>query len=121
MDKIIKNKRDLELVTTHASDYEASSEKFLYVSSDQVWWCNRRWFLSYSNVTSGNLCKAIQDIIDYSSFWIWIVCKEGTELRKFQNFENTKSYCDEIKTFFIVFERLLFGKKKKKKKKIYKK
>ena len=30
MDKIIKNKRDLELVTSRSSGYETSSEKFLY-------------------------------------------------------------------------------------------
>ena len=107
------NKRGLELVTSHTSDYETSSEKFLYVLSDQVWWCNRKWFLSFSNVTSANLCKAIQDIIDYASYWIWIVCKEGTKLRKFENLENRTSFFDEIETFFIVLERLLFGKKNK--------
>ena len=30
MDKFIKNKRGLELVTNHSSGYETSSEKFLY-------------------------------------------------------------------------------------------
>ena len=30
MDKIIKNKRGLELVTSHSSGCETSSEKFLY-------------------------------------------------------------------------------------------
>ena len=30
MDKIIKNKRGLELVTSWSSGYETSSEKFLY-------------------------------------------------------------------------------------------
>ena len=29
MYKVIKNKRGLELVTSHSSDYETSSEKFL--------------------------------------------------------------------------------------------
>ena len=30
MDKVIKNKRDLELVTSRSSGYEISSQKFLY-------------------------------------------------------------------------------------------
>ena len=30
MGKVIKNKRDLELVTSRYSDYETSSEEFLY-------------------------------------------------------------------------------------------
>ena len=32
MDKVIKSKRDLELVTSRSSGYETSSEKFLYLS-----------------------------------------------------------------------------------------
>ena len=31
MDKVIKNKRGLELVTSRSSGYETSSEKFLYL------------------------------------------------------------------------------------------
>ena len=31
MGKFIKNKTDLELVTSHSSGYETSSEKFLYL------------------------------------------------------------------------------------------
>ena len=30
IDKVIKNKTSLELVTSHTSDYKLSSEKFLY-------------------------------------------------------------------------------------------
>ena len=30
MDNVIKNKRDLELVTSRSSGYEISSQKFLY-------------------------------------------------------------------------------------------
>ena len=37
MDKVIKNKKSLELVTSSSSGYETSSEKFLYsLLSDQV-------------------------------------------------------------------------------------
>ena len=31
MDRVIKNKRGLELVTTHSSDYKTSSKTFLYL------------------------------------------------------------------------------------------
>ena len=38
--------------------------------------------------------------------------KEGkTEIQKFEYLENEKSFLDEIKTFFIVFEGLSFGEK----------
>ena len=47
MDKVIKNKRGLELETIHSSGYETSSEKFLYslyILSDQVLGCNVKQF-----------------------------------------------------------------------------
>ena len=51
IDKLIKNKRGLELVTSSSSGYKTSSEKFLYYSSyvwfDHIWWCNTKRFLSY--------------------------------------------------------------------------
>ena len=38
--------------------------------------------------------------------------KEGkTEIQKFKYLKNEKSFLDEIKTFFIVFEGLSFGEK----------
>ena len=40
--------------------------------------------------------------------------KEGkVEIQKFEYLENEKSFLDEIKTSFIVFEGLSFGEKKK--------
>ena len=39
-DKIVKNKRDLKLVTSCSSGYK--------ISLDQVWWCNIKRLLSYS-------------------------------------------------------------------------
>ena len=45
--------------------------------------------------------------------------KEGrTEIQKFEYLENEKSFFDEIKSIFIVFEGLLFGEKNKKMMKI---
>ena len=61
-------------------------------------------------ITSANLCKPIHDIINYStSIWPFEFGKGGKEGKKSQNFqylENEKSFLDEIKTFFIVFEGL---------------
>ena len=38
--------------------------------------------------------------------------KEGKmKIQKFEYLENEKSFLDEIKTFFIVFEELSFGEK----------
>ena len=49
MEKVIKNKRGLELVNSRTSSYETSSQKFIYsyILSDQVLWCNIKGFLSY--------------------------------------------------------------------------
>ena len=35
------------------------------------------------------------------------------KIQKFQYIENEKSFLDEIKTFFMVFEGLLYGEKQK--------
>ena len=42
----------------------------------------------------------------------WIK-KEWKKLQKIEYLEKKKSFFDEIKTFFIVFEELPFGKKNK--------
>ena len=43
-------------------------------------------------------------------FWIWKVWKGG-KLQKFECLENGKSFLDEIKNIFTVFEGLSFGEK----------
>ena len=50
MDKIIKNKKGLEIVTSRSSGYETCSRNSFisYVLSEQFWWCNVKQFLSYS-------------------------------------------------------------------------
>ena len=53
MDKVIKNERGLELVTSRSAGNKTSSKtKILYlfytVLSDHVWWCNVKQFLSYT-------------------------------------------------------------------------
>ena len=67
-------------------------------------------------MTSANLCKPVNDIINYSTsicpFKSGKCWKEGKKLRKFEYLENEKSFLDEIKkTLFIVFEGLSFGEK----------
>ena len=53
MDKIIKNKRGMKLVTCHSSGYKTSfvtwkkNSLISDVLPDLIWWCNIKWFLSY--------------------------------------------------------------------------
>ena len=64
MEKIMKNKRGMELVASSSSAYKASSEKFLnwWWLPDQVWWRKKRFWV-IPKITSANLCKPIHDII----------------------------------------------------------
>ena len=66
-------------------------------------------------ITSPNLCKSIYDIISYSTstypFESGKCGKEGEKLQKFEYLKNEKSFLDEIKTFFIIFEGLSFDEK----------
>ena len=80
MDKVIKNKMGLEIVTSHSSGCKASSEKCIFsnVSSEEVWWYNIRRFLSYSK---NCICKFMQtsswhELFHFRlSFWIGEVWK----------------------------------------------
>ena len=105
MDKVIKNKRGLELVTCRSSGYETSSKNFFisYILYDQGWWCNTKQFLSYSKYCT---CKFMQAnswhrklFYFHLSLWIWKVWKEE-KLQKFEYLENEKSILDEIKNIF---------------------
>ena len=44
-------------------------------------------------------------------FWIWKVWKGIEKIKKIEHLEKEKSFLDEIKTFFTVFEGLSFGEK----------
>ena len=59
MGKIIKNKRSLELgpVALQATKQVQKNSFISYVLSDQVWWCNIKWFFSYSK---NYICKFMQ-------------------------------------------------------------
>ena len=111
-----RKKRGLELGTSRSSGYKTSSSGYKnsfssYILSDQVWWYNLKWFLSYFKNSSANLCKLIHDIINYSTF----ICpfesgkcgKEGKKLQKFEYLENKKSFLDEIKNIFHSFWRAI--------------
>ena len=88
MDKIIKNKKGLELVTNCSSGYETNSENSFvnYELSDHIWWYNKIKFLSYSkNYT----CKLMQAnswhhklFHCHMSFWIWKVWKGREKITK---------------------------------------
>ena len=79
---------------------------------DDVKWSD---FWVIPKIKSANVCKPIHDIINYSTF----LCpfesrklgKEGEKLQKFEYLENKKSFLDDIKNIFIVFEGLSFDEK----------
>ena len=88
-----------------------------YVLSNQVWWCNIKWFWVIPKITSANLWKLIHDIINYSIS----IClpesgkcgKEGKKLQKFEYLENKKSFFDEIKSVFCNLRRAIIWSKNK--------
>ena len=81
MDKVTKNKRGLELVTSPPSGYKTSSQKnfFSYILSEQVWWCNIKRFLSYSKNYTSKFMQANarhHELFHFHlPFWIWKVWK----------------------------------------------
>ena len=79
MDKVIKYKRGLELMTSHFSGYKASS----------------------------NLCKPIQNMLNYSTsictFESAKFGKEQKKIKKLDYLENEYFFSGETKTYFMVF------------------
>ena len=70
------------------------------------------WFLP--KITSANLCKPIDDIINYSTS----ICpfesrKCGKEGKNQKNFKNEKSFLDKIKNIFHIFLRAIICWKNK--------
>ena len=117
MDKVIKDKRSLELVNSSSSGYKTSSEKSFisYISSDQVWWRNIKRFSSYSK---NYICKFMQtNSWDHKLFHF--ICpsesgkcgKEGKKLQKFEYLQNEKSFFDEIKNIFHSFWKFIIWRK----------
>ena len=110
MDKVIKNKRDLELVTSYSSDYKTSSKKMslfiiYYLTKFNNVMCSSFWVIP--KITYATLCKWVHEIINYSisicPFESGKCGKEGKKLQKFEYLENEKSFLDEIKNIFHSF------------------
>ena len=118
MDKFIKNKRALELVTIppQAMKQVQKSPFNRYILSDQVWWCNVKLFLSYSK---SYICKFMQVCSWHKlfhfhlTFWIWRVWKGRVKTQKFKYLKNEKSFLDEIKNIFHSFVRAIIRWKNK--------
>ena len=110
MDKVIKNKRDLELVPSRSSGYET------ILLSNQVWWCNIKWLMSYFK---NCFCKFMQAsswnhklFHFHLSFCIWKVWKVSEKITKVW-LENEKSFFNEIKNTFHSFWRAIIWWKNK--------
>ena len=82
----------------------------------EVWWCNIKWFLSYSK---NYICKFMQAnswhhklFHFHLSFWVWKVLKGRENISKILISREPKELLNRNKkTFFIVFGGLSFGKK----------
>ena len=97
MDKVIKNKRELELVTSLSLGYEASLKQIsllviYYQTKFDGVIQSGSWVIP--KLTPANLCKPIHDIINYStsicSFESGKFGKEEEKLQKFEYLENEK-------------------------------
>ena len=111
MDKIIKNKRGLELVTGHSSGYKTSSEKFLYKL--YIIWPSL--MIQYKVVFE--LFQKLHLQIYASQFMtlqIWKVWKGRGKIQKFKYLENEKSFLDEVKNIFHSFWSAIIWWKNKK-------
>ena len=65
MDKVIKNKRGMELVTSHSSGHQKTPLFVTYYLNkfDDVW--SSYWVIP--KLTFANLCKSVHDIMNYST------------------------------------------------------
>ena len=110
MDKVIKNKRGLELVTSCSLD---QNNKFRKIPSFAICYLTKfddimsSSFRIIPKITSANLCKSIHDIINYSTsicpFESGKCGKEGKKSQKFEYHKNKKRFLDEIKNIFHSF------------------
>ena len=116
MDKVIKNKRGLDLVNSlYSATKQVQKNSFIrYRLSDQVWCCNVKQFLSYSK---NYICIFMQvnswhhKLFHFHlSLWIWKVWKRREKITKIWIFRERKElFIWNTKTFFIVFKGLSFG------------
>ena len=96
MDKVIINKRGLELVEVALQvTYQVQKYSFVhYILADRVWWCNVKQFLSFSK---NFICKFMQVYSwhhrlfhFYLPFWILKVWKGREKITKNINILKTK-------------------------------
>ena len=124
--KIIKNKRGLELVTLtlqvtkqiQKNSFIPSCLSILYcVLPDQVWWCNIKCFLSYSKNYISNFMQANSwhhELLHFHlSSWIWKVWKMRERITKLEYLKNEKSFFNEMKNIFYSFWRAIIWWKNK--------
>ena len=113
MDKILKNKRGLELVTVALrlpNKFRKIPLLVIYYQTkfDDIIWSG---FWVIPKTTSANFCKTIHDIINYSTsncpFESGNSGKEGKKSQKFEYLKNEKSFLDEIKNIFHSFWRVI--------------
>ena len=87
----------------------------IYYISDQVWWYNIKWFLSYSKNYTCQLMQAVSWYHKFSAsifpFESWKSGKEVEKLQKYEYLENEKGFLDEVKNIFHSFEGLSFAEK----------
>ena len=116
MDKVTKNERGLELVSSHSSGYKTNSEKILYLFyiiwlSLMIYW--KAVFELFQKLYL-LLCKSIHDIKlfhFYLSFWICKVWKGREKITKIWISWKQKELFRWNKNFFVVFKELLFEEK----------
>ena len=119
MDKIIKNKWALELVTIPSSGYKTSAKNFFisYILSHQVWWYNMKRFLSYSKNYTFKFMQANAWHLNYSTS----ICPFESGKKWKGRGKNIKIWISQErkklfrwnKNHFSVFEGLSFGEKVK--------
>ena len=120
MKKVVKNKKDLELLTL-ALQVTKQVHKNLFISynailSDQVW-CNIKQVLSYSK---NSICKFMQAnswhrklFHFHLSFKSEKCRREGKKLQKIEGLEDEKSFLDGTKNIFHSFWRAIIWWKNK--------
>ena len=103
MDKVIENKRGLELVTSVSSGHKTNSGKFHLTKFDDVMWSSF-W--------------VIHDMINYSTsiypFESGRCGEDRNKSQKIEYLENKKSFSDKIDNIFRCFWRAIIWWKNKK-------
>ena len=115
MNKIMKNKSSLELVTSLSLGCKPCLEKFLFSDLSPGQFFDdliQRGFWVILKIAIVNLCKPIHDIIIPASSHPRNL-ETDVERKKIINIEyleNKNRFWNEIKVFFIIFEMFSYGK-----------